>query len=152
MGHFAPHDGFDSGACLGPLFLAGRGHIATGRRWFTLNPPKDHPSGIGLQNAGDRDAHFLTNRGAALLHYDHRAIIEVANSLAHLVSRLDQANRQDLTRQRNRFKRVGHFVQVDHFHPLQLRDLVEVKVIGNNAGSQSLGKHDQAFVHFLHIA
>ena len=106
-----------------------------------VDPAEDHPPRRGLEHAGDGDGHFLAHVGAALLDHHHGAVLEIADPLAHLVARLDDAHVQRFSGQGDRLEGVGDLVQVDDLDPLQLGDLVQVVVIGHHPAAQAAG-HD----------
>src|SRR5262249_25617807 len=112
--------------------LAGQGRMFPRPR-LAVDPAEDHPTGIGLQHAGDGDAHLVAYGPTPLLHHHHGAVVEVADTLADLVALLDDADRQALAGQRHQLEGVGQLVEVDDVHPLQLADLVEVEVVGDHA-------------------
>src|SRR5260370_38034723 len=94
---------------------------------------EDHATGRRLQYAGHGNTDFLTDSGPALLHDDHGAVIQVADALADLVARLDHFDDHRFAGQGDGLHSVGHFIEVNDFHALQLGDLVQVKVIRDHS-------------------
>src|SRR5213078_2148064 len=54
-----------------------------------VHSSENHAAGRRLQDAGDRDGNFLADVLPTLLDHDHRAVVEIADSLADLIARLD---------------------------------------------------------------
>ena len=105
-----------------------------------------------MQHAGDGDADFLADVRPALLDDHHRAVFQVADPLADLVALPHQPHRHHLAGQRHRLQCVGQLVKVDDLDALQLRDLVEVVVVGHHPGAQQFSQDHQAFVDLGHLA
>src|SRR5262245_2506433 len=120
--------------------------------WLTVNPAEDHSPGGCLQDAGHGDADFGANGAASLLDDDHRAVVEIADALTDLVALFDDSYRQVLAGERHELEGVGQLVQVDDVHALQLANLVQVEVVGDDASADGLGQNDQALVHLRHFA
>ncbi len=122
---------------------------ATGSSWAarcgsqTLVAAKDHPAGAGLQHAGHGDADLLVDVVAAPFDDDHRAVVEIADSLARLFAGLDDANFNVLAREKGRLEGVGQFVEIDHAHAVQPGDLVQVVVVRHDFAVQMLGQQHE---------
>ena len=82
----------------------------------------------------------------SLLGDDHRAVVQVADSLALLFAALEQLDRQALAGQDDRLHGVGQVVQVDDLNALEPGDLVEVVVVGDDLAAQVFRQNDQPLV------
>src|ERR1039457_6153744 len=52
-----------------------------------------------------------------------------------------------LARQHDGLERIGQFVDVEHLHAMQLGDLVQIEVVGDDLRVVDLGQLDQLHVH-----
>ena len=68
------------------------------------------------------------------LDHDHRPVVEVSDALAGLLALLDDAHAHLLTGMDDRLHGVRQLVDVQDADPLQLRDAVEVVVVGEDGG------------------
>jgi hypothetical protein len=93
---------------------------------------EDHTAGAGLQDAGDKGADVFADVLAAALDDDHRAVLEVADALARLLARLDDANFERFSRHKDGLEGVAQLVEVDDADVVELGDLVEVVVVGDD--------------------
>src|SRR6185437_422184 len=84
------------------LALVGRGGVDGGPRGGGVEPAEDHPAGAGLQDARDGQPDRLAEVVGALLGDDHRAVVEVADTLPRLLAALDQLDREALAGQDDR--------------------------------------------------
>src|SRR5262249_848338 len=75
-----------------------------------------------------------------------------SDPLTDLIALLDDLDVQSLARQSDQLEGVGQFVQVDDLHALQLSNLVQVEVVGHDAGAKGFGQHDQALVNLVRVA
>ena len=129
-------------ALLGRPRLAPR--LALGRRRLRLRPPaEDHLARRRLQHARHRDLDRAADRALALVHHDHRPVVEVGDALAGLLALLEHEDAQHLARQHHRLQRVRELVDVEHGDAAQLGHLVEVEVVGDDLAGEALGELDQ---------
>ena len=84
---------------------------------------------------------------ATALDDDHRPVVEVGESLAGLLALLDDLDVQCVAGQEGRLERVGELVEVQDADVVELRDAVQVVVVGQDAGPASPRELDQLGVH-----
>src|SRR5438309_5111243 len=75
---------------------------------------EDHAAGDRLQHPGHRDPHFLLHEATSALDYDHRPVVQVADTLAGLLAFLDDLDLHLLARVQDRFDRVRQLADVKH--------------------------------------
>src|SRR5947208_4241515 len=59
---------------------------------FVANFPKNHFASCGLQHTRDCDISILTNQAARVVYYNHRAVIEVSDTLIVFLPLLEDEN------------------------------------------------------------
>src|SRR3984893_4141328 len=109
---------------------------------------KDHLARGGLQDRGHRDVDGLANHLARVIDDHHGAVIEIGNALVVLFSFLQDEHPHNFARQNDGLERVGQFVDVEHGHTLQLRDFIEVEVVGDDLAFIQLGQFDELHIDF----
>src|SRR5713226_1803136 len=115
----------------------------------TLVPfSENHFSGGGLQNRCYRDIDGLADHLSRVVHHHHGSIVEIGHALVVLFAFLQNENFHGFAGQDNRFQRVSQFVDVQHGHSLQLRDFVQVEIVGDDFAFIQLGQFDQFQIHF----
>ena len=98
---------------------------------------EDHLARRRLQHAGDADLDRPAQRLLGLVHHHHGAVVEVADALARLLAFLDDEDLHQLAGQDHRLERVRELVDVEDGHAAQLRDLVEVEVVGDDLAAHA---------------
>src|SRR5271156_6497166 len=109
---------------------------------------EDHLAGRGLQDGGDGDVDGLANHFARIIDYDHGSVIEVGDALVKLFAFFQDEYPHDFTGQNDGLERVGQFVDIEHGHALQLRDFVQIEIVGQNLAVINLGEFDQLHIDF----
>src|SRR5690606_6526636 len=112
---------------------------------------EDHPSGRGLQRAGDGGFQFFADPVAGVLDHDHRAVVEVTDALGGAFAVLDDADAHRLAGQHNRAQGAGQVVEVHHVNPAQRGDLVEVVIVGHQPALAQLAERDQLLVDVVAV-
>ena len=85
-----------------------------------------------MQHRGHRDVDGLADHLPRVINHYHRAVIEIGDALVIFFSLFQNEDPHDFARQNNRLERVRQFVDVEHGHALQLGDLVQVEVVGDD--------------------
>src|SRR5579859_178121 len=93
---------------------------------------ENHLPGRGLEHRGDSDIHILADELARIVHHDHGSVIQVGDTLVVFLAFLEDEDPHGLARQHDRLKRIGQFIDIQHFHALKLGDLVEIEIIGDD--------------------
>ena len=86
---------------------------------------------------------------AAAFDDDHRAVFQVADALPRLFARLDDADLDAFARQEHGLERIGDVVEVDDGDVVQLGDLVQVVVVGDELALEVLGQGNELQVDRL---
>src|SRR5205814_9826756 len=109
-----------------------------------------HAAGGRLQHA--RDDHFqrFVDVAAAILDDNHGAVVQVSYTLASFAAFLDDTHLHSLAGQHHGLDHVGQFVDVEHPHALQRRDLVQLIVVGDDRAAHIFRQLDQLGVYFAH--
>ena len=112
---------------------------------------EDHAAGDGLQHAEHGHGELLADPAARALDDDHRAVIQVPDTLTRLLPLLDQLHRQLLPRQHDRPHRRRELVHVQDADALQLGDAVQVVVVGEDRAAELLRERDELRVGLAHL-
>src|SRR6266540_3836056 len=111
---------------------------AVGSRWLG----KDHPSRGRLDHGGNDRGDGLVDQPPPVLNHHHRAVVEAPHALARLLAFACHGDHDLFARYRDRPHRLRELVEVQHGHPLEARDAVEVEVVGHDRpASPSGGTH-----------
>ena len=108
---------------------------------------KNHAAGCSLQRRRDFNGNRLIHEPLATLDDDHRAIIEIGNTLSLLLARLDYGHFHSLARDHNRFHGIGQLVDIEHLDTTQLSNLVEVEIVGDDLAADLLPQAYKLGVH-----
>src|SRR3989442_186013 len=108
---------------------------------------EDHLPGGGLQDAGDGNVDRLRNHLFGVVHHHHGAVIEVGDPLVIFLAFLEDEDPHDLTRQNDGLERVGELIDVQNREPLELRDLVQVEIVGDDFRLVQFCELNQLHVH-----
>ena len=119
------------GICWGRLLGARPGEGAAFAAAFHFS--EDHFSGAGLNDTGDSDLDFLVQMSAPLLDDNHRAVLEIADTLARGFAGLDEADGHPFAGQYDGFQGVGQIIEIDDVDAAKIRDLVQVEIVGQDA-------------------
>ncbi len=90
-----------------------------------------------MQNARDDDIGLFADQPASLLDHDHRAVIEIADALVRLLAFANDVHVQFFARQHDGLDRVGELVDVEHLDAFDLRDAIEIVVVGEELAPSS---------------
>src|SRR5258708_17082089 len=104
---------------------------------------KDHFSGSGLQDGCHRDVHVLADQLARIVHHHHGAVVEIGDALVVLLAFFQDEDAHGLAGKHDGLEGVGQFVDVEHFHALELGDFVEVEIVGDDLAFIHLRQFDQ---------
>jgi hypothetical protein len=104
---------------------------------------EDHLARGRLQHARYDDVDRLADHLACIVHDDHRAVVEVGDALVVLLAFLEDEHLHHLAGQHHGLQRVGELVDVQHFDAAQLRDLVQIEVVGDDLPLQRARELDQ---------
>src|SRR5581483_3525146 len=109
---------------------------------------EDHLPSRRLQNRRNGDVYSFADHLACIVDHYHRAVVEIRDSLVVLFAFLQDEDPHALAGQHDRFERIGQFVYVQDFDALQLGNLVEVEIVGDDLPLIELGQFNQLEVHF----
>ncbi len=112
---------------------------------------KYHFTGSGLQYAGDGNIDGSRDQLLGVIHHHHGSVVQVRDTLVILFAFLKNEDAHGLARQHDGFQRVGEFVDVQHLDTMQLRDLVQVEIVGHDLAVVNLGQFDQLHVDFGNV-
>src|SRR5262245_26607783 len=112
---------------------------------------EDHRARGRLQHARDVDLDGLAQGLLALVDYNHRAVVEVADDLARLLAFLENEHAHHLSRQHHGLQGLGELVDVQDRHATKLGDLVEVEVVRHDLAAHLAGQLDQLEVDLLDV-
>ena len=109
---------------------------------------ENHLSGGRLQNGSDRDVDRLANHLPRVVDHYHGAVVQIRHALVVFLAFFEDEHLHDLARQDDGFEGVRQFVDIQHFDALQLRDLVQIKVVGDDLAFIDFSQFDQLQVDF----
>src|SRR5581483_1957065 len=101
-----------------------------------------------LQHAGYGDVHGAADHAPCVIHHHHGAVIEIADTLVVLLAFFQNHHVHALARQHNGLQRVREVVDVEHFDVMQVSDLVQIEVVGDDLGFPLFGQLQQLQIHF----
>src|SRR5579859_2914083 len=114
-----------------------------------LRMRKNHATGNSLEHAGHGDIHGVTHVGTATLDDDHGPVVEIANTLPNFFAVLHNLDRHVFARQQDGLDGMGKLIDIEHLDALQLRDTIEVEVVGDDGTVPLPGQLDQLGVHLV---
>src|SRR5882724_5833704 len=130
------------------LLQLGRDAIAAAGVAAIVELAENHLAGGGLEHRSHRYVHVLADHLAGVVDNDHCAIVEIGDTLVVLLAFLQDEDLHDLAGQHDGLERVRQLVDVQHLDALELRDLVEVEVVGEDLGAfVEFGQFDQLEVN-----
>src|SRR5438309_2094555 len=104
---------------------------------LALQLREDHPAADGLEDPHDRHRQLAAEVARAVLDHDHRAVLEIANTLPLLLSLLDHPHGDLFARQDHRANRLRQVVHVQDRHAMQLGDAVQSVVVRHDRDPES---------------
>src|SRR5438132_3579608 len=117
---------------------------------FVANFPKNHFAGRSLQDTRDRDISVLTDQTARVIYYNHRAVIEVSDTLIVFLSLFENEYAHRFAWQHHRLEAVGEFIDVKNIHAAKLSDLIKIEIICDDYGVELFAEFDQFQIDFPH--
>src|SRR5262249_47909962 len=112
---------------------------------------EDHLAGSRLQDAGDDDVDRFADHLARVVDDHHRSVVEVGDALVVLLAFLEDEHLHQLAGQHHRLQRVGQLVDVEHVDAAQLRDLVQVEIVGDDLALERARELDQFQIDFADV-
>src|SRR5262249_24421267 len=97
------------------------------------------------------DVDGLADHAARVVDDHHRAVVEIRNALVVFLPFLQDEHLHDLAGQHDRLERVGELVDVKDVDAAQLRDLVQIEVVGDDLAVQRARQLDQLQVDFADV-
>src|SRR5215204_4227698 len=112
---------------------------------------EDHLPGRGLQHARHDHVDGLADHLARIIHDDHRPVVEIGDALVVFLPFLEDEYLHDLARQHDRLERIGELVDIQHLDAAQLRNFVQVEIVGDDLALQRTRQLDQLQIDFAHV-
>ena len=109
---------------------------------------EDHFSAGGLQDAGDGDVNGFADHFAGVIDDDHGAVVEVADALIELLALFEDEDDHVLAGEDDGLEGVGEVVDVEDLDVVEVGDLVEVEVVGDDFGLPFFGQLEELEVDF----
>src|SRR6202051_2760316 len=94
---------------------------------------EDHSAGDGLQDARYLHVGVLADQTAPVFDYDHRPVVEIPDTLMRFFAVAHDGDVHLFAGQYDGLDGAGQFVDVEHRHAFDLRDPVEIVVVGNES-------------------
>ena len=107
---------------------------------------ENHAASAVLQHAGHFNFHFLPDHVTAMFTDNHRAVIEIANSLAVRFAFLDEVNSHVLAGNVFRLEGIRDIVEVNDVDLLHAGDFIQIHIVGDDAAADELGYFDQQLI------
>jgi hypothetical protein len=82
-----------------------------------------------------------------VLDDDHRAVLQIADALMSLFSFANHRDVQLFARQDDRLDRIGQLVDVEDRDALDVRDAIEIVIVGNEFCAKILRKSNEPCIH-----
>src|SRR5580693_5149245 len=101
-----------------------------------------------LQHGCDRDVDSFADHFPCVVHDHHGAVIEIGDTLVVFLTFFEDEDLHDLAGQHDGLERVRQLVNVQYFDALQLRDFVQIEVVGDDLAFVDFGQLDQLEIHF----
>ena len=83
-----------------------------------------------------------------MIDNDHGAVVEIPDSLVVFLAFLEDEDGHALAGQDDGLEGVGEVVDVENLDVVEVGDLVEVEVVGDDLGLPHLGQFEQLEIHF----
>src|SRR5262249_14899171 len=140
------------GRCSRPLPFDASPRGLRLRRHARLDiPTEDHLACGRLQHARHHDVDGLADHLARVVDHHHRAVVEIGHTLVVFLAFLQDEHLHDLAWQHDRLQRICQLINVQDFHALELGDLVEIEIVGDDLGLIDLRQFDQLEIYFSDI-
>ena len=104
-----------------------------------------------MEHGCDLSSDGLSYHAAGIVDYDHGTVIQIRDSLIVFFPFFQDENLHRLSGENDGFERVGQLVDVEDFDATELRDFVEIEIVGDNLGGHLLGELDEFEIHLFHI-
>src|SRR6185312_5617476 len=104
-----------------------------------------------LQNAGHSNVDCPRDLPASVVHYNHGAVVQVSDTLVVFLPFLENENPHGLTRKNNGPQGIRKFVDIQNLDAVDLRDLIEIEIVGYNFAVIHLREFDQLQIDFPDI-
>src|SRR4029077_5470211 len=78
----------------------------------------------------------------------HSTVIKVGHALVVFLTFLQNENAHGLAGEHDRLQRIGEFIDVQDFDALQLRDFIQIEIVGDDLALVQLGQFDKLEVDF----
>src|SRR5262249_7811113 len=85
---------------------------------------------------------------ARIVDYNHGAVVQVSHPLVVFLPFFQDEYAHDLPGQNDGLERVREFVDVQHLHALELRNLIKVEIVGDDLAFVQFGQLDQLEIDF----
>ena len=115
---------------------------------FFLVPAKDHLSRRRLQHAGDGRLDGLADHLARVVDDHHRTVVQISNTLIEFLSFFQDEYLHGFARQVHRLERIRKLVDIQYLHTAELRNFVQVEIVGDNLRVQLFGQLDELHIDF----
>ncbi len=129
-------------------FFPNRRRMMRGFAAFFLVPSEDHFARRRLEDARDGRFDGLADHLTGIIDHDHRAVIEIGDTLIEFLALFQDEHLHRFARQINRLERIGEFIDVQNLDTAELRHLIQVEVVRNDLRVELFGEFDQLHVHF----
>src|SRR5580692_8421467 len=126
----------------------GLGHAAGAGEGAFVPLAEDHFSCCRLQHRRDRYVDGFADHFPCVVHDHHGAVIEIGDTLVVFLTFFEDEDLHDLAGQHDGLERVRQLVNVQYFDALQLRDFVQIEVVGDDLAFVDFGQLDQLEIHF----
>src|SRR5262249_55713055 len=83
--------------------------------------------------------------------YHHRSVVEVSHALVIFLTFLQDKDPHYFAGQHDRLQGVGELVDVEHGHAPELRDFVEIEIVGDDFGFDLPGELDKLVIDLAHV-
>jgi len=101
-----------------------------------------------LEDAGDGDFDGTADHFAGVVDDYHGAVVEIADALVVLLAFLEDEDIHVLAGEDDRLEGVGEVVDVQDVDVMEMGDLVEVEVVGDDLGFPFFGKFEELEIDF----
>src|SRR5665213_2671131 len=124
---------------------------AVDRMHAIVEAAEDHLAGGGLQHAGHGDIDGFRDHLTRVIHYHHGAVVQIRDALVIFLALFENEYPHQLAGEHHRLQGVRQFIDVQHFDAMQLRDLVQVEIVGHNLARVDLGQLNQLHIDFANV-
>src|SRR6185312_6550309 len=96
------------------------------------------------------DIDRLANRLTRVIYDHHGSVVQIRNALVVFLPFLQDEHPHGLAGKNNRFERIRQFIDVEYFDSLQLRNLIQIEIVGDDFAFVDLGQFNQFQIDFAH--